>query len=54
MGIRAFIGVTDKDWFDQLSNAKNLNEVNFWQPSGNQQFKALSRGELFLLNSIAR
>ncbi len=48
MNMRAYIGVTDRDWFDVLRTQPQLDEVNFWQPSGNRQFKALSPGELFL------
>jgi putative restriction endonuclease len=43
-----FIAVTDKAWFEQLSVAGNLEEVNFWQPSPDNAFRALMPGELFL------
>jgi putative restriction endonuclease len=43
-----FVGVTDGDWYELLAKTPGLDEVNFWQPGGNQQFKALSPGELFL------
>lgn len=46
--MRAFIGVTDKDWFDLLRDTPGLDEVNFWQPAGNREFRAISPGELFL------
>src|SRR6266542_1392526 len=46
--MKSFVGVTDRDWFNLLSNLQKPDEVNFWQPSGNRQFKALSPGELFL------
>lgn len=46
--VKAFIGVTDKDWFDLLKSQTNLSEVNFWQPSGKNQFRALQSGEFFL------
>lgn len=46
--MNAFVGITDRDWFDLLSSRPQLDEVNFWQPSGNRQFKALHSGELFL------
>lgn len=46
--MKAFVGITDRDWFNLLSTSPQLDEVNFWQPSGNRQFKALSPGELFL------
>jgi putative restriction endonuclease len=46
--MQSFVGVTDRDWFDLLSSLPQLDEVNFWQPSGNRQFRALNPGELFL------
>jgi putative restriction endonuclease len=41
------IGVTDNDWFSFLSKRKN-EDVNFWQPSGNTRFKAITQGAPFL------
>lgn len=46
--MRAFVGITDRNWFNLLSSYSQLEEVNFWQPSGNRQFRALNPGELFL------
>lgn len=46
--MRAFVGVTDGDWFKTLSAQPNLDEVNFWQPGGQRRFIALNAGELFL------
>ncbi len=46
--MQAFVGVTDRDWFELLRATPGLDEVNFWQPSGNRGFKALLPGELFL------
>jgi putative restriction endonuclease len=46
--VRFFVGITDRDWFDFLSRLDGLDEVNFWQPSGQQQFRALQIGEPFL------
>jgi len=46
--MRAWVGITDKDWFKLLGNMPGLTEVNFWQPSGRQLFKTLDAGELFL------
>jgi len=46
--MQAYVGVTDRNWFDLLRSLPQLTEVNFWQPSGNRQFKALNPGELFL------
>ena len=37
--MKAFVAVTDNDWFEFLSRRPELDEVNFWTPSG----KALAR-----------
>jgi putative restriction endonuclease len=44
---KIFVGVTHKPWFDFLSGLMP-EEVNFWQPSGSGQFRALDPGDLFL------
>ena len=46
--VRLFVAVTDKSWFDQLSASAPHDEINFWQPSGTTQFRALQPGGLFL------
>jgi len=46
--MKAFVGVTDYEWFDLLRNLPQLEEVNFWQPGGNRVFQALKPGEVFL------
>jgi len=46
--LNVYIGITDADWFTFLSHQPFIDEVNFWQPSGNRLFKALHPGELFL------
>ena len=43
-----FVGVTDYDWFRFLAGRPDIDEVNFWQPSGRGSFKALQPGEPFL------
>lgn len=43
-----YVGVTDRSWFDMLGASAPHDEVNFWQPSGSKQFRALVPGELFL------
>jgi putative restriction endonuclease len=45
---KAFVGVTDKEWFDFLSARPELPEINFWQPGGRTQFRVLQQGDLFL------
>jgi putative restriction endonuclease len=46
--MKAFVGVTDNTWFDFLSKLPEIDEVNFWQPGGNQLFRNLNVGEPFL------
>jgi putative restriction endonuclease len=46
--MRIFVGITDKNWFALQSSRTNVEEVDFWRPSPNATFKALSPGELFL------
>ena len=46
--MKAWIGVTDLSWYRFLSAQPGIEEVNFWQPGGSSQFRALQLGELFL------
>jgi len=46
--MKSYIGVTDFEWFELLRRQRELEEVNFWQPGGSRQFKALAAGDLFL------
>src|SRR5712664_3923785 len=46
--MRLFVGVTDYDWWTLHARRQHVEEVNFWKPSGNARFSALSPGELFL------
>lgn len=46
--MKAYVGITDGDWFDLLRSRPDIEEVNFWQPSGSRKFHALQPGELFL------
>lgn len=46
--MRFFVGITDHDWFEHLSTALGVDEVNFWQPGGRVHFRALQPGEPFL------
>jgi len=45
--MKVWVGVTDEGWFDHLAE-RNPDEVNFWQPSGGREFRALAPGEPFL------
>lgn len=46
--VKLWVANTDPDWFDFLASQPDIDEVNFWQPSGNSQFAAIRPGELFL------
>jgi putative restriction endonuclease len=46
--LKAFVGITDFDWFTYLSGLPEIDEVNFWQPGGHQVFRTLSPNEPFL------
>ncbi len=45
--MKYYIGVSDKIWFDFLTG-QQPDEVNFWQPGGTTNFRALKPGEPFL------
>ena len=45
--MRGFVANTDFDWFSFLAARQPLEEVNFWQPSGGDTFRALAPGEPF-------
>jgi putative restriction endonuclease len=45
--VQGFVGNTDFDWFTFLRDRQPLEEVNFWQPSGGDAFRALAPGEPF-------
>ena len=44
--MKIYVGVTDKDWYEQLK-AQKPDEVNFWKP-GSSNFKALQPNDMFL------
>jgi putative restriction endonuclease len=46
--MRIFVAVTDFEWFSLHKSKQRVEEVNFWRPSPNATFKALSYGEPFL------
>lgn len=45
--MKFFVGVTDQNWFQYLAK-EQPEELNFWQPSGRQKFKAIQSNDLFL------
>ena len=46
--MKLYVGVTDNDWYHFLSQLRDVDEVNVWQPGGRLRFQSLSRGEFFL------
>lgn len=46
--MKAWLGITDFQWYEQLSGMPGLEEVNFWQPGGSREFRTLAPGDLFL------
>ena len=45
--MKFYLGVTDNNWYNFLSRI-NPEDINFWQPSGTVNFKALQAGAPFL------
>ncbi len=46
--MKAYVAVTDGDWYRFLRDRPELDEVNFWQPGGSRAFSSLEPNELFL------
>ena len=46
--MKAYVAVTDTSWFRFLRARPNLDEVNFWRPGSDRQFRAIDPGEPFL------
>lgn len=46
--MHGFIATTDQDWFDFLSARTDLDEVNFWAPSGKASLSSVHAGSPFL------
>jgi putative restriction endonuclease len=42
--VKIFIGSTDYDWFTLNASKQNVEEVNFWRPSPQANFKVLQKG----------
>jgi putative restriction endonuclease len=49
--MKAYVGVTDTQWYRFLAARPHLDEVNFWRPGGGRAFGALKPGEPFLFKS---
>jgi len=46
--MKAFVAITDNEWYEFLRHQPTLREVNFWQPGGGRQFRALDPGQPLL------
>jgi KAP family P-loop domain len=49
--VRAYVGVTDNDWYRFLAARPEVTEVNFWQPSSGREFRVLAPGEPFFFKT---
>ena len=49
--MRAYVGVTDNNWYHFLAARPEVTEVNFWQPSGAREFRILAPGEPFFFKT---
>ena len=45
--MKIYVGVTDNNWYNFLAQ-QEPDEVNFWQPGGKQNFRALEPYGVFL------
>ena len=46
--MKLYVGITDYDWFKLHSSKPIVEEVNFWKPSSQTNFKVLQENEPFL------
>lgn len=49
--MKAYVGVTDGDWYRFLARRPELGEVNFWRPGGAREFGVLDLGEPFFFKT---
>jgi HNH endonuclease len=49
--MRAYVGVTDGQWYRFLAARPELTEINFWRPGGRHAFRALQPGEPFFFKT---
>ena len=49
--MRAYVGVTDNNWYRFLADRPGVTGVNFWQPSGAREFRVLDPGEPFFFKT---
>lgn len=51
--MKAYVGVTDIDWYNYLSARPLIREANFWRPYGSRAFRVLAPGEPFIFKAKA-
>lgn len=51
VGVKAYVGVTDGEWYRFLAARPHLSEVNFWRPAGDRAFRAVAVGEPFFFKT---
>jgi putative restriction endonuclease len=51
--VKAYVAVTDIDWYNYLSSRPTIREANFWRPFGSRSFKVLQPGEPFIFKTKA-
>jgi HNH endonuclease len=44
--MKGYVATTDYDWYSFLASRRDLDEVNFWQPSGARTFRTIEPGDL--------
>jgi putative restriction endonuclease len=49
--VHAYVAVTDNEWYRFLASRPEVTEVNFWQPSGDHEFRVLAPGEPFFFKT---
>lgn len=49
--MRAYVAVTDNEWYEYLAARPMFDEVNFWRPSGGRAFRSLTPGEPFFFKT---
>ncbi len=46
--MKAYVAVTDGDWYESVRYTHSADELNAWKPTGTRHFRALSPGEPYL------
>jgi putative restriction endonuclease len=49
--VKAYVGVTDGEWYRFLADRPDLDEVNLWRPGGGRAFHVLAVGEPFFFKT---